>query len=112
MKAPLIILIAIMVCIIGFLVIYSQQHETIATAAPGHGVAGGYGSAPAGFRRLRFVRLPHRLQAATAPHRRPHQADTAHLRGCIGRLRRTSSRGRIRQIDVWPIAGQGGFFDR
>jgi hypothetical protein len=47
MKAPLITLIAIMVCIIGFLVIYSQQHETIATAAPGHGVSGGYGSAPA-----------------------------------------------------------------
>jgi hypothetical protein len=47
MKAPLIILIAIMVCIIGFLVVYSQQHDTLATAAPGHGVSGGYGSAPA-----------------------------------------------------------------
>jgi len=47
MKAPLIILIAIMVCIIGFLVIYSQQRETIAIAAPGQGVSGGYGSAPA-----------------------------------------------------------------
>jgi hypothetical protein len=47
MKAPLIILIAIMVCIIGFLVIYSQQHDTIAKAPQGQGAAGGYGSAPA-----------------------------------------------------------------
>ena len=47
MKAPLAILIAIMVCILGFLVVYSQQHEMVASAAQGHGAAGGYGSAPA-----------------------------------------------------------------
>ena len=47
MKTPLVILIAIMVCIIGFLVVYSQQHETVAKATQGHGAAGGYGSAPA-----------------------------------------------------------------
>jgi len=44
MKAPLVILIAIVVCILGFLVVYSQQHDMIATAAPGQGAAGGYGS--------------------------------------------------------------------
>jgi hypothetical protein len=47
MKAPLVILIAIIVCILGFLVIYSQQHDTVAKAPAGHGGAGGYGSAPA-----------------------------------------------------------------
>jgi hypothetical protein len=44
MKAPLVILIAIVVCILGFLVVYSQQHDMIAKAAPGQGAAGGYGS--------------------------------------------------------------------
>ena len=47
MKAPLVILIAIVVCILGFLVVYSQQHDMIATAAPGQGAAGGYGSGSA-----------------------------------------------------------------
>ena len=47
MKAPLIILIAIMVCIIGFLVVYSQQHDTIAKAPQGQAAAGGYGKTPA-----------------------------------------------------------------
>ena len=47
MKAPLVILIAIVVCILGFLVVYSQQHDMIANAAPDHGAAGGYGSGSA-----------------------------------------------------------------
>jgi hypothetical protein len=47
MKAPLVILIAIVVCILGFLVVYSQQHDMIAKAAPGEGAAGGYGSGTA-----------------------------------------------------------------
>jgi len=49
MKTPLVVLIAIMVCIIGFLVVYSQQREvSTVQAAQGHGgAAGGYGSAAA-----------------------------------------------------------------
>jgi len=47
MKAPLVILIAIVVCILGFLVVYSQQHDMVAKAPPGQSVAGGYGSAAA-----------------------------------------------------------------
>jgi hypothetical protein len=48
MKAPLIILIAIMVCIIGFLVIYSQQRDVaVANTAKEHAVSGGYGSGAA-----------------------------------------------------------------
>lgn len=47
MKAPLVILIAIVVCILGFLVVYSQQHDMIANAASGQGAAGGYGSGSA-----------------------------------------------------------------
>ncbi len=49
MKAPLVILIAIVVFILGFLVVYSQQHDmTTVQAAQGHGgAAGGYGSGAA-----------------------------------------------------------------
>ncbi len=47
MKSPLVILIAIVVCILGFLLVYSQQHDMIAKAAPGQGAAGGYGSGSA-----------------------------------------------------------------
>ncbi len=47
MKTPLVILIAIVVCILGFLVVYSQQHEMIADASPDHSAAGGYGSGSA-----------------------------------------------------------------
>ena len=45
MKAPLIILIAVIVCILGFLAVYSQQHDTVASAPAGQGASGGYGSA-------------------------------------------------------------------
>ena len=55
MKTPLAILIVIVVGILGFLTIYSQQHEMSAQVqgqAPGGGygaapAAGGYGAAPA-----------------------------------------------------------------
>ena len=47
MKTPLVILIAIVVCILGFLVVYSQQHEMIAKALPGQSASGGYGSGSA-----------------------------------------------------------------
>ena len=49
MKPPLAILIAIMVFILGFLVVYSQQHDmTTAKVTQGQGAAGyGTGSAPA-----------------------------------------------------------------
>src|SRR5512143_3293207 len=48
MKAPLVILIAIMVFILGFLVVYSQQRDvTVANAAKGQAVGGGYGSGAA-----------------------------------------------------------------
>ena len=46
MKAPLVVLIAIVVCILGFLVVYSQQHD-MTTAKAGQAVAGGYGAAAA-----------------------------------------------------------------
>jgi hypothetical protein len=47
MKLPLVILIAIVVSILGFLVVYSLQHDMpAASTTQGHGAAGGYGSAP------------------------------------------------------------------
>ena len=46
MKAPLVVLIIIVVAILGFLLVYSQQHEMPAQTTQGHGTAG-YGSAPA-----------------------------------------------------------------
>lgn len=46
MKAPLVVIIVIVVGILGFLVVYSQQHGMPAQATQGH-AAGGYGSAPA-----------------------------------------------------------------
>lgn len=46
MNKPLIVLIAIMVLILGFLVVYSQtRDETAAKITPGRNAAGGYGSA-------------------------------------------------------------------
>jgi len=46
MKAPLVVLIAIVVSILGFLVVYSQQREdVVAKAAQGQAAAGGYGAA-------------------------------------------------------------------
>ena len=45
MKPPLVILIAIMVFILGFLVVYSQQHDM--STAQTQVAAGGYGAAPA-----------------------------------------------------------------
>jgi hypothetical protein len=48
MKSPLAILIAIMVFILGFLVVYSQQHDmTTAKVMQGEGSAAGYGSGSA-----------------------------------------------------------------
>ncbi len=57
MKTPLVIIIVIVVAILGFLTIYSQQHDMTAqtqgqgAAGGGYGSAapagGGYGSAPA-----------------------------------------------------------------
>jgi hypothetical protein len=44
MKAPLVVLIAIVVSILGFLVVYSLQHD-MTTAKSGQAAAGGYGSA-------------------------------------------------------------------
>ena len=47
MKAPLVIMIIIVVGILGFLVIYSQQHEMTAQVNQEKGAAGGgYGTAP------------------------------------------------------------------
>lgn len=45
MKTPLIIIIAIVVSILGFLLIYSQQHDKQAMTTPA--ASGGYGAAPA-----------------------------------------------------------------
>jgi hypothetical protein len=46
MKAPLVVLIAIVVCILGFLVVYSQQpSEVVAKAGESQSAAGGYGAA-------------------------------------------------------------------
>lgn len=48
MKAPLVILILIVVGILGFLLVFSQQHDMpVGQAAQEHGAAAGYGSAPA-----------------------------------------------------------------
>jgi hypothetical protein len=48
MKAPLAILIAIMVFMLGFLVVYSQQRDvTAANTDKGHAAGGGYGSSAA-----------------------------------------------------------------
>jgi len=44
MKAPLVVLIAIVVSILGFLVVYSLQHD-MTTAKSGQAAAGGYGAA-------------------------------------------------------------------
>ncbi len=43
MKTPMVVLIAIMVFILGFLVVYSQQHD-MTTASSTQVAAGGYGS--------------------------------------------------------------------
>lgn len=43
MKAPLVILIAIVASILGFLLVYSQQHD-MTTAKATQGAAAGYGS--------------------------------------------------------------------
>ncbi len=43
MKAPMVVLIAIRVFILGFLVVYSQQHD-MTTASTTQVAAGGYGS--------------------------------------------------------------------
>jgi hypothetical protein len=48
MKTPLIIVLVIVVGIIGFLTVYSQQHD-MAVASQGHGGAGGYGGASGGY---------------------------------------------------------------
>ena len=47
MKAPMVVLIAIVVCILGFLVVYSQQHD-MTTAKAGQAAAGGYGAPASG----------------------------------------------------------------
>ena len=48
MKAPLAIMIIIVVGILGFLIVYSQQHEMPVQAMQGQAAGGGYGSsAPA-----------------------------------------------------------------
>lgn len=48
MKTPLVIIIVLVVAILGFLTIYSQQHD-MAAQTQGEGAGGGYGSAaPAG----------------------------------------------------------------
>jgi len=48
MNKPTMIIIGILVVILGFLTIYSQQRGVVAKAPQGHGVAGGgYGSAAA-----------------------------------------------------------------
>jgi len=47
MNKPTMVIIGILVVILGFLTIYSQQHDVVAKSAQGHGGAAGYGSAPA-----------------------------------------------------------------
>ena len=47
MNKPTMVIIGILVIILGFLTIYSQQHDVVAKSAQGHGGAAGYGSAPA-----------------------------------------------------------------
>lgn len=47
MKAPNVVIIAILVVILGFLLVYSLKHDMPTTASQGHGAAGGYGAAPA-----------------------------------------------------------------
>jgi hypothetical protein len=44
MKTPHVILILIVAAILGFLLVYSQQHGAV---TQGQGASGGYGSAPA-----------------------------------------------------------------
>ena len=46
MKTPLVIIIVLVVAILGFLTIYSQQHDMTAQTQ-GQEAGGGYGSAPA-----------------------------------------------------------------
>jgi len=46
MKTPLVIVLVIVAGMLGFLTIYSQQHEMVA-AVQEQGAAGGYGGAPA-----------------------------------------------------------------
>lgn len=43
MNKPTMVIIGILVVILGFLVIYSQQHDTVAKAPQSHGAAGGDG---------------------------------------------------------------------
>ena len=47
MDKPKMVIIGILVVILGFLTIYSQQHDVVAKSTQGHGGAAGYGSAPA-----------------------------------------------------------------
>jgi len=47
MNKPTMVIIGILAVILGFLTIYSQQHDVVAKSAQGHGGAAGYGSAPA-----------------------------------------------------------------
>ncbi len=49
MKAPLVVLIVIVVAILGFLLVYSQQHEMPAQTTQGQGAAGGYGAPSGGY---------------------------------------------------------------
>ncbi len=49
MNKPTMVIIGILVVILGFLTIYSQQHDVVAKSAQGRGAAAGYGTArPAG----------------------------------------------------------------
>lgn len=49
MNKPTMVIIGILVVILGFLTIYSQQHDMVAQSAQGHKAAAGYGTAkPAG----------------------------------------------------------------
>ena len=48
MKTPLVIIIVLVVAILGFLTIYSQQHDMTAQTQGEGAAGGGYGSAPAG----------------------------------------------------------------
>jgi hypothetical protein len=47
MKAPLAVLILIVAGALGFLLVYSQQHDMAAQPNQGQAAGGGYGSAPA-----------------------------------------------------------------
>jgi hypothetical protein len=47
MKTPLVVLLVIVAGALGFLLIYSQQHDATAAPGQGHAASGGYGSAPA-----------------------------------------------------------------